>query len=255
LSAKRFLCAAALCLVLGLLGGLLATELESQPAAAHRFIPPREEARDFRLRDQDGHWTTLADARGKVIVLTFLYVSCWDLCPAQAAEIAQAVGEVGEGVVVYGVSVDPPGDTPERARAWLDARGLYGGPVKFLVGSRRELAPVWAAYGIAPIGATPEESAAAAASADRLRAGGGASGSAEYVPPERAAPEAAQEEYPDTGDLAFRGRARHKAGLDFEHSAYVMLIDKRGVQRVGIPFEQLEPELLAGDMRVLRAEP
>jgi protein SCO1 len=249
---RRFLLTAAMCLVLGGLGGLLAAELRSGPAARERFIPPREPARDFRLRDQDGRWTSLADARGQVIVLTFLYSTCWDLCPAQAAEIAEAVIEVGEGVMVYGVSVDPVGDTPERARRWLDARGLYGGPVRFLVGERDELAPVWADYGIVPIGATQSEAAAAAASADRLSGG---SDDGEYEPPRRGAPAAAREAFPDSGDLRYRGRARHNAGLEFEHSAYVMLIDKRGEQRVGIPFEQLDADRLADDLRLLRDEP
>ncbi len=74
------------------------------------------------------------------------------------------------------------------------------------------------------------------------------------TPPPRAAPTQAQEDYPDTGDLQYRGRVRHAAGWDFEHSAYVLLIDKHGVQRLGIPFEELDAESLAGDIRVLRSE-
>ena len=34
-----------------------------------------------------------------------------------------------------------------------------------------------------------------------------------------------------------------------------MLIDKRGIQRLGIPFERLDPDLLAQDLRVLLDEP
>ena len=68
--ARRFLLALAMCSILGGLGGLHVAELQSDPEARPRFIPPREEARDFRLRDQDGHVTTLADARGDVVVLT-----------------------------------------------------------------------------------------------------------------------------------------------------------------------------------------
>jgi protein SCO1 len=43
-------------------------------------------------------------------------------------------------------------------------------------------------------------------------------------------------------------------GEDFEHSAYVLLIDKRGRQRVGHPFGNLTPEGLAFDLRKLQAE-
>jgi cytochrome oxidase Cu insertion factor (SCO1/SenC/PrrC family) len=247
-----------MCTVLGALGGLTMAELRSESEARPRFIPPREQARDFQLRDQDGRRTAIADARGNVVVLTFLYSTCWDLCPAQAAEIAQAVTAVGDGVVVYGVSVDPVGDTRARVREWLESRGLAGGPVKFLIGTRRELAPVWSAYGIVPINATPQEAAAAAESTMRIRAERAANPEPEeqsaYSHPERPAPAAAHEPYPDARDLQYRGRTRHRAGLDFEHSAYVMLIDKHGVQRLGIPFELLDPDELARDLRLLRSE-
>jgi protein SCO1/2 len=251
LTLRRFLLAAAMCVVLGGLGGLAAAELKSSSAEAVRFIPPREPARDFRLRDQDGRWTTLADARGQVVVLTFLYSSCADLCPTQASEIAHAVGGVGKGVIVYGVSVDPVGDTREHVEDWLRDYGLYGGPVRFLIGTREELAPVWAAYGIVPIAATRREAADAATAAARIR---GTQPLAPYSPPQRPAPAAAAEPYPDPSDLSFRGRARHKAGPAFEHSAYVMLIDKHGEQRIGIPFEQLDQDSLAEDILLLLRE-
>jgi hypothetical protein len=41
---------------------------------------------------------------------------------------------------------------------------------------------------------------------------------------------------------------------DLEHSAYVLLIDRHGEQRVGIPFEQLSPAALAREIRTLLAE-
>jgi protein SCO1/2 len=259
LTARRFLLALVMCLVLGGLGGLLAAELQEDPQARPRFIPPREEARDFRLRDEDGRVRTLADARGDVVVLTFLYSGCWDLCPAQAADIVQAVGAVGGGVSVYGISVDPVGDTRGRVRAWLDARDLLDAPVHFLIGSRRELVPVWRAYGIVPVNASPEEAAEAAVATDRFRVRAAAEGldlaSRPYRRPERPPPAAAADPYPDAARLEWRGRTRHAQGDAFEHSAYVMLIDRRGVQRLGIPFERLDPDRLAQDLEVLLAEP
>jgi len=249
-----------MCLVLGGLGGLAAAELQTEPEARPRFIPPREQARDFRLRDQDGRWRSLESARGDVVVLTFLYSSCRDLCPAQAADIVQAVLKVGvKGVTVYGVSVDPVGDTPTRAREWLGVRKLLDAPVHFLIGSRRELAPVWRAYGIVPINATAEDAAAAAAATDRIRKRAAAEGvdlaTRPYAHPERKPPPEASQEFPDTNRLEYRGRTRHAQGVLFEHSAYVMLIDKRGVQRLGIPFERLDPDRLAQDLQVLLNEP
>ena len=258
LTLRRFGLALALCLVLGGLGGLAMAELRSAPEARARFIPPRELARDFRLRNEDGEWRSLADARGEVVVLTFLYSTCRDLCPAQALEIVQGVLAAGEGVRVYGVSVDPVGDTPRRVRDWLRVRGLLEAPVDFLIGTREQLKPVWSAYGIVPINATPREAAAAAESIDRLRAREAKEGvdlaARPYRHPEAPSPPAAREPNPDTSDQRFRGRRRHAAGLAFEHSAYVMLIDKHGQQRLGIPFERLDPEVLAQDLKVLLAE-
>ena len=39
-----------------------------------------------------------------------------------------------------------------------------------------------------------------------------------------------------------------------DHSTFVLLIDKRGVERVGFPADQLTPEGLAHDIRVLEQE-
>jgi len=246
--------AALMCLVLGGVLGLVTATLARPQSVYARFTPPREPARPIALRDQDGHMTTLRQARGKAVVLTFLYSTCRDLCPAQAGDIIQAIGKLGPraaDVVVYGVSVDPVGDTPERATAFLKKYGVYGGPVHFLVGTRAQLEPVWRDYGIVPINATPQEAEAAARTYDRLS---GHKPPAPYQAPSRSAPPAADQPYPDTNDLRYRGHARHHAGQDFEHSAYVMLIDKQGVQRVGIPFEQLTPASLARDLKLLVAE-
>ncbi len=248
-----------MCLVLGALGGAFAATATRTEPVQSRFTPVREPAFDFSLRDQDGRPARLADARGSVIAMTFIYTSCRDLCPAEANDVATAMDMVGDGVVAYIVSVDPVGDTPKRAREWLERRHMTGRG-RYLVGTREALQPIWRHYGIAPINATRAEAVAAAEGADAFRAANPPrprGSTFEYVPPPQ--PDeplpGADDEYPDPGDLAYRGRARHIAGWDFEHSAYVLLIDKRGVQRVGIPFESLEPNALARDMRILLAEP
>jgi protein SCO1/2 len=43
-------------------------------------------------------------------------------------------------------------------------------------------------------------------------------------------------------------------GNGFEHSAYVLLIDKRGRQRIGFPVDELTDRALAHDIRKLEAE-
>ena len=247
---RRFLLAATMALVLGGLGGLLAAQTRNPaPEAAARFTPPREQAFDFRLRDQDGRRTSLRSARGKVVVLTFLYTSCWDLCPAQAKDIVQAIDRVGDkGVVVYGVSVDPVGDTRDHVEDWLEKYHLEDKPIRYLTGTRRQLERVWRAYGIAPISATREEAAEYAEKAEYVMSGG----TKPYRHPDRSAPAAAKQPFPDADDLSYRGRARHAAGSQWEHSAYVLLIDPEGEQRVGFPFEKLQPALLERDITLLR---
>ena len=98
--------------------------------------------------------TTLCDARGDVVVMTFIYTTCWDLCPAEAATMMQAVKQVGDGVTAYAISVDPVGDTPKRVDDWLRVRHWQNGPMRYLTGTREELAPVWQAYGIVPVNAS-----------------------------------------------------------------------------------------------------
>ena len=64
---------------------------------------------------------------------------------------------------------------------------------------------------------------------------------------------AALEPYPAVDDGFYRGRLRHGGFLDYEHSAYVLLIDRRGRQRVGFPFEQATSATLLRDIRLLQA--
>jgi protein SCO1/2 len=111
-----------------------------------------EPAPDFRLTDQSGAPLTLAQFRGRPVVLTFLYTECPDVCPVTAQRIAQALHHLGNDagkVAVLAVSVDPDGDTPAKAAAFMQRHGLTGADHHFLVGEGDLLAPVWLAYGVA----------------------------------------------------------------------------------------------------------
>jgi protein SCO1/2 len=233
-----------LCLVLGALGGVgtaLVTKPEAQARPA-RFVVPREPPPAFRLRDERGEARSAQTARGDVLVVTFIFTRCRDLCPRQSEEILDAVRAAGDGVQFYGISVDPEYDTPEAAQAWLKKLGATDLPAHVLLGTWDELEPVWERFGIVPIATgTRDEDPG-----DYV----------EYGPPElRPPPSAAHEDYPLVNDGVYRGRPRHAGGLDYEHSAYALLIDKHGRQRVGYPYEQITTELLLADLRALSAEP
>ena len=251
------------CLGLGALGGVgtaLVTKDDAR-AVAPRFDVPRRPPPTFTLRDENGTPRSPATARGDVLVVTFIYTRCRDLCPRQAAEIKDAVVAAGGGVQVYAISVDPENDTPERAQAWLKRMGVAGGPVHILLGTRRELAPVWDEFGIVPIADAPRSEAATDAEQheeyeeyEEEYQEYGSEEAREETLEYRAAPEAALDPYPALGDDSYRGRPRHAGGLDYEHSAYALLIDQRGRQRVGYPYELLTSDLLLSDLRALQAE-
>ena len=88
---------------------------------------------------------------GRPALVTFLFAECPDICPRTAREIAQAldaVGDAAQEIDVVAVSVDPVGDTPEAVRAFLERHDLLG-RMDYIVGTRKELAPLWRAWEVA----------------------------------------------------------------------------------------------------------
>jgi len=122
----------------------------AEPPLAGTDLQKRQ-APDFALIDgATGETVTLAAQRGKVVVLTFLYTSCPDVCPLTADKLRAARAQLGDeskDLVLIAVSVDPIHDTPEATREFVRAHRLEGA-LHYLVGDRASLARVWSAYGI-----------------------------------------------------------------------------------------------------------
>jgi protein SCO1/2 len=81
-------------------------------------------ARDFALTDHHGRPRTLADFRGKVVVVFFGYTQCPDVCPTTLAELAEAMKRLGPDaakVQVLFVTVDPERDTAELLSHYVPA--------------------------------------------------------------------------------------------------------------------------------------
>ncbi len=81
-------------------------------------------AKDFSLTDAEGKVRTLADFKGKAVVLFFGYVQCPDVCPTTMTEMAQVkqqLGADGSKLQVLFVTVDPARDTPEVLKAYMGA--------------------------------------------------------------------------------------------------------------------------------------
>lgn len=93
-------------------------------------------AHDFALTDQNGKARTLADFRGKVVVMFFGYTQCPDVCPTTMTQLAQVMHKLGpqaDRVQVLFVTLDPERDTQELLRQYVpafDSRflGLRGAP-------------------------------------------------------------------------------------------------------------------------------
>jgi len=72
--------------------------------------------REFTLTDPAGKTRTLADFRGKAVVMFFGYTQCPDVCPTTLAMLAEAMKQLGpdaDRVQVLFVTIDPERDTPE----------------------------------------------------------------------------------------------------------------------------------------------
>jgi protein SCO1/2 len=172
------------------------TRAAEAPRVTTRFagaaLPPGVRAPDFALRDQDGKLVTAAGLRGRPVVVTFLYTHCRDTCPITAQQVKGALDDLRRPVPAIAISVDPPNDTRASARSFLAKVGI-GGRMRFLLGSRRELQPLWSGFAVRP-------------------------------------------------------QRQHE-----EHQARLVILDGRGMQRVGFPISQATPERIAHDLRALGA--
>ena len=108
----------------------------SKPAFKSIDITGAEYARTLQLSDPDGQLRSLADYKGKVVVVFFGYTQCPDVCPTTMAELAEVKRSLGpDGARVQGifVTVDPARDTADLLKAYAanfgpDIVGLRGTP-------------------------------------------------------------------------------------------------------------------------------
>ena len=121
-------------------------------------MPPGVKAPDFRLQNQDGDTVTMRSLRGRPAVVTFLYTTCEDTCPIQAQTIRGALDQLGHDLPALAIAVDPPRDTPQRAKAFLSEQHALG-RIDFVLGSRSELKPLWDGFFIRPQSVTEEHQA------------------------------------------------------------------------------------------------
>jgi len=111
-----------------------------------------EPAPAFTLTDQHGRRVALADLRGKVAIVTFLFTRCTDVCPVLPqilARVDQHLSDAERARVAYvGISIDAQRDTPARLREFIAERGLDPARWTLLTGSAAELTQAADDYGV-----------------------------------------------------------------------------------------------------------
>jgi protein SCO1/2 len=130
---------------------------------AHIPLPPKEPTEigrrvvntsvpDFKLTDQDGKPFQFASARGKVILVTFVFTTCPDVCPLFTANFAGIQRSLDEKKVtdylLLTITTDPERDS---AAVLKDYAGRFKADLtrwSFLTGTRAELSKVWKAFGV-----------------------------------------------------------------------------------------------------------
>jgi protein SCO1 len=93
-------------------------------------------ARDFSLTDHNGKSRSLADFKGRVVVVFFGFTHCPDICPTTLGELALALKKMGadaKDIQVLFVTIDPERDTQQALAQYVTTfdpgfLGLRGSP-------------------------------------------------------------------------------------------------------------------------------
>ena len=111
-------------LALGLLLGGCDQLGKQAPVFKNTDLTGLDYAKDFALTDHTGKPRTLADFKGKLVVVFFGYTQCPDVCPTTLAEMATAMKELGpqaDQVQVLFITVDPERDTQQLLAQYVPA--------------------------------------------------------------------------------------------------------------------------------------
>jgi protein SCO1 len=104
------------------------------------------------LMDQAGQPLALRNLRGKVVLLTFIYSACADVCPLITAAMTglqqHLTARERPDVFFLSVTVEPEVDTPAVLRAYAEHHGADLTSWAFLTGNPPAVQAVWHAFGL-----------------------------------------------------------------------------------------------------------
>jgi protein SCO1/2 len=138
---------------------LLVLVLLAVPALVHaheaggdKQLPVIGPAPPFTLTSQERAPVALADLRGKVVALTFIYTACPDICPMltqKMVDVQEALGaDFGKKVAFVSISLDPQRDTPDVLKDYAQFWGARLDGWSFLTGSPEAVRDVTRRYGV-----------------------------------------------------------------------------------------------------------
>jgi protein SCO1/2 len=209
--------------------GLIGTVLD-------RPIP----AADFTLTDQHDAAFHMADTRGRVVVLTFIYTHCTDACPFISLKVKNAISLLGKDMdkaAFVAVTTDPKRDITKVNLAYSKAFGLED-TWSFVTGSLDSVKAVWASYAIG-VEIDPDTSHGALPQDDTKES----ESAAEPDPVTRGL---------SASDLTLAGKiiGQFGGGYDVSHSVPFWIIDKSGLVRVSLD-GNATPSDIVTDVRLL----
>jgi protein SCO1 len=123
-----------------------------QSAATEPALPKIAPAPEFTLTSQDGAQVRLADLRGKVVAVTFIFTRCTATCPVltpMMSFVQDRLGsDFGSKIAFVSITVDPEHDTPDVLKEYADAFGADLKGWSFLTGTPAVIRDVVRSYGV-----------------------------------------------------------------------------------------------------------
>jgi cytochrome oxidase Cu insertion factor (SCO1/SenC/PrrC family)/thiol-disulfide isomerase/thioredoxin len=125
--------------------------LQTNPNLDPGTVPhPVRASPGFTLTDEAGRKVSLADYRGKVVILSFIDAECQTICPLTSTamlDAKQALGSAGKDVQLLAVNANWRSIQVDDVLNYTDLHGMSG-RWHFLTGSLPQLSRVWSEYGL-----------------------------------------------------------------------------------------------------------
>ena len=129
--------------------------LQTAPGLADDALPRMGPAPDFSLTSQDRKLVSLIALRGKVVVVTFFYTSCPDICPLliqKLVDVGRSLGaHLGNEITFIAITFDPERDTADILKSYSEAYEATGDGWNFLTGPPAVIRDLSRRYGVVAV--------------------------------------------------------------------------------------------------------